>query len=94
MYLGNIVETGPARSVTRLPRHPYTQALISAVPTLDPGTRRAGSSWVAMSPPPFIRPRMPVPSPLSHRRIPRCRFEPPIPREILPQHWVSCHLAK
>ncbi len=94
MYLGHIVETGPARSVTRLPRHPYTQALISAVPTLDPVTRRrriilAGDMPSPVHPPtgcPF-HPRCPVAES-------RCRYEPPLAREILPQHWVACHLAK
>ena len=94
MYLGNIVETGPARSVTRLPRHPYTQALISAVPTLDPGTRRRRIILPGDVPSP-VHPPKGCPF---HPRCPmaesRCRFEPPIPREILPDHWVTCHLAK
>ncbi len=94
MYLGNIIEIGSARSVTRLPRHPYTQALISAVPALDPLTRRARIVLGGDIPSP-IHPPKGCPF---HPRCPlaesRCRYEPPVPREILPQHWVSCHLAK
>jgi oligopeptide/dipeptide ABC transporter ATP-binding protein len=94
MYLGNIIETGPARSVTRLPRHPYTQALISAVPTLDPVTRRRRIVLGGEVPSP-VHPPSGCPF---HPRCPiaemRCRYEPPLAREILPQHWVACHLAK
>jgi oligopeptide transport system ATP-binding protein len=39
MYLGRIIETGPTRTVFSAPRHPYTHALLSAVPTPDPATR-------------------------------------------------------
>jgi oligopeptide/dipeptide ABC transporter ATP-binding protein len=94
MYLGNIIETGPARSVTRLPRHPYTQALISAVPTPDPLTRRPRLVLGGEVPSP-IHPPKGCPF---HPRCPiaetRCRYDPPVPREILPEHWVACHLAK
>ncbi len=94
MYLGNIVETGPTRSVTRLPRHPYTQALISAVPTLDPATRRKRIVLAGDVPSPVHPPRGCPFHPRCPMAEPRCRFEPPIPREILPDHWVTCHLAK
>jgi oligopeptide/dipeptide ABC transporter ATP-binding protein len=40
MYLGRVMETGPVAQVFNAPRHPYTQALLSAVPKLDPGQRR------------------------------------------------------
>jgi oligopeptide/dipeptide ABC transporter ATP-binding protein len=77
MYLGRFVETGPASIVLGAPRHPYTQALLSAVPVPDP-TRRAGEPAIGGD----------VPSPLSppagchfHTRCPhadeRCRTESP-----------------
>ena len=77
MYLGKLVETGPAAEVFRRPRHPYTQALLAAVPVPDP--RRRGAETVLAGD---------VPSPLSppsgctfHTRCPhadaRCKAEAP-----------------
>jgi oligopeptide/dipeptide ABC transporter ATP-binding protein len=94
MYLGKIVETGPAKSVVQTPKHPYTQALISAVPQIDLQTRRPriilpGEIPSPINPPPGcpFHPRCPIAEP-------RCRTEPPILREIAPAHWASCHFAK
>jgi oligopeptide/dipeptide ABC transporter ATP-binding protein len=94
MYLGRIVETGPARTIVTAPRHPYTQALLAAVPRTDraPGERRqrlAGDPPSSLSPPagcPF------------HTRCPHalevCRETAPQPRRAADGHHVSCHLVE
>jgi len=94
MYLGKVVEWAEAREVIRTPKHPYTQALISAVPVVDPDAKR----------PRIILPGD-VPSPLNppsgcpfHPRCPvaeaRCRVEPPPLRAVAPGHLAACHRAK
>ncbi len=93
MYLGRIVESGDARTVCRSPKHPYTQALISAVPVLDPDSKGqriilGGDVPSPIHPPggcPF-HPRCPVAEP-------RCKTEVPHLREITPGHQAACHLA-
>jgi oligopeptide/dipeptide ABC transporter ATP-binding protein len=93
MYLGRAVELAAAKVVCRSARHPYTQALLSAVPVLDPATRRqrillSGEMPSPIYPPsgcPF-HPRCPVAQS-------QCRQETPRLREVAPGHWVSCHLA-
>ncbi len=94
MYLGRIVELGPSRRVIDSPRHPYTQALISAIPVLDPESKRkrivlAGEPPSPIHPPsgcPF-HPRCPI------AQKPRCETEVPSLREIIPGHWAACHFA-
>jgi oligopeptide transport system ATP-binding protein len=93
MYLGKVVELGPAAAVVRTPRHPYTQALISAVPQIDEHSQRpriilSGELPSPIDPPsgcPF-HPRCPVAEA-------RCKVEAPRLREIVPAHWAACHLA-
>jgi oligopeptide/dipeptide ABC transporter ATP-binding protein len=93
MYFGKIVEMGDAKSVCRAPKHPYTQALISAVPVIDPASKLAriilpGDVPSPMHPPsgcPF-HPRCPIAQA-------RCKTEAPALRELAPGHWVACHLA-
>jgi oligopeptide transport system ATP-binding protein len=94
MYLGRVVELGDARAVVRAPRHPYTQALISAVPVVDPASKRQrivlpGDVPSPIDPPggcPF-HPRCPIAED-------RCRSDRPVLREVAPGHWAACHLAK
>jgi oligopeptide/dipeptide ABC transporter ATP-binding protein len=94
MYLGRIVEAGESRTVCRDPKHPYTQALLSAVPAVDPDTKRqrivlGGEAPSPIHPPgacPF-HPRCPVAEA-------RCRSEVPTLREIEPRRWAACHLAR
>jgi peptide/nickel transport system ATP-binding protein/oligopeptide transport system ATP-binding protein len=94
MYLGRIVEQAPRRALFANPQHPYTEALLSAVPVPDPdpATRRER----------IILPGD-VPSPIKppsgcrfHTRCPyvldRCRTESPVLREAAPGHRVACHL--
>jgi oligopeptide transport system ATP-binding protein len=93
MYLGKVVEMAEAKALLRAPKHPYTQALISAVPEVDPDTKRKrillpGDVPSPINPPggcPF-HPRCPVAEA-------RCKTEIPARREISPGHWAACHLA-
>ncbi len=95
MYLGKVVELGEAREVISAPKHPYTQALISAVPEVDPDSKRKrivlpGDVPSPIDPPkgcPF-HPRCPI------AQLPRCQAEVPELREVAPGHWASCHFAK
>jgi oligopeptide transport system ATP-binding protein len=92
MYLGRMVEIASARELYTTPLHPYTEALLSAVPIPDPKLKRAR-----------IRLQGDVPNPLNpppgchfHTRCPIadagiCRTESPTLREARPGHWVACH---
>jgi oligopeptide transport system ATP-binding protein len=94
MYLGKIVELAEASAIIRSPQHPYTQALISAVPVLDPDSRRRriilpGDVPSPIHPPPGcpFHPRCPIAEP-------RCQREVPLLRDLTSGHQVSCHLVK
>jgi oligopeptide/dipeptide ABC transporter ATP-binding protein len=92
MYLGRIVEEGPREAVIRRAAHPYTRALLAAVPRLDaPGPRArtvAGELPSPLAPPPgcAFHPRCPLAGP-------RCRVE--LPRRVAlgeADHLAACHL--
>jgi oligopeptide transport system ATP-binding protein len=95
MYLGKVVELAEAKALIRAPKHPYTQALISAIPEVDPDTKRKriilpGDVPSPIHPPsgcPF-HPRCPV------AEKPRCQNEIPPLREVALNHWAACHLAR
>ncbi len=94
MYLGKIVESGPAAAVVDNPQHPYTRALIAAVPEPDPNNRLRERSVVQGEPPNAIQ----IPTGCAfHPRCPnviagRCANQQPTLIEIEPEHWVSCFL--
>jgi oligopeptide/dipeptide ABC transporter ATP-binding protein len=95
MYLGRIVETGPSDAIYARPLHPYTQALLSAVPVPDPKTHRArivlaGEPPSPVSPPPGcpFHPRCQHPA-----KDETCRTVRPELRELEPRHLAACHKA-
>jgi oligopeptide/dipeptide ABC transporter ATP-binding protein len=94
MYLGKIVETAEAKTIIREPQHPYTQALISAIPEVDPESKRQriilpGDVPSPIDPPPGcpFHPRCPIAEA-------RCKAEVPALRELSAGHRAACHLAK
>ena len=94
MYLGKVVESAGSRELVNFPLHPYTQALMAAVPEPDPNSRRqrillGGEMPSPIHPPPGcpFHPRCPIAEA-------RCRVEIPPLREVRPAHWAACHLAK
>ena len=93
MYLGRIVEIGPKRQVYGAPLHPYTQALLSAVPRPDPDAPRNRIVLEGDVPSPS---RVP-PGCAFHTRCPRveplCRSERPVLRELAPGQRAACHFA-
>lgn len=94
MYLGKVVEGGDARAVCREPRHPYTQALISAVPRIDAETRGARLRLSGDVPSPIHPPSGCPFHPRCPRAEDRCRNERPLLREVVPGHHAACHLAE
>ncbi len=93
MYLGRIVETTDKNSLFDMPLHPYTEALLSAVPVPKAGARRRKRVILSGD----------VPSPINppsgchfHLRCPyamsQCRHEVPALQQVVPGHWAACHL--
>jgi len=99
MYLGKIVELGPAQTVLTEPLHPYTKSLLAVTPEV--GRRHAHEVLTGEPPdpaniPPGCRfhPRCPVlRSGEAGSQEPRCLEEPPALRELVPGHRAACHVA-
>jgi peptide/nickel transport system ATP-binding protein/oligopeptide transport system ATP-binding protein len=93
MYLGRVVEHTDKKTLFDSPMHPYTQALLAAVPLPNPKTKRRERIILTGDVPSPIRP---PPGCHFHTRCPlamdRCRSEVPKLREVVAGHWVSCHL--
>jgi len=92
MYLGRIVEYTDKASLFRRPLHPYTEALLSAVPIPDPKIKRQKRVLQGDVPSPV----RPPPGCTFHTRcpyvMPRCKVDVPELRQLEPGTWVSCHL--
>jgi peptide/nickel transport system ATP-binding protein len=92
MYLGKIVELGPKRQIFAAPKHPYTEALLSAVPVPEPGAARKRIILKGDIPSPINLPK----GCRFHTRCPfafdRCRTEEPALRPLEAGHLAACHL--
>ena len=95
MYLGRIVETADSGAIFEEPLHPYTQALISAVPLPDPKKERKRIPIVLEGevPSPGNMPAGCVFHPRCPQAVDRCRAEVPKFREFTPGRFVACHLV-
>jgi oligopeptide transport system ATP-binding protein len=93
MYLGRVVEEGPKRALFAAPLHPYTRALLAAVPVPNPRAAARPAPLAGEIPSPLdppsgchFRTRCPL-------AVPRCAAEAPPLREAAPGHRVACHLV-
>jgi oligopeptide transport system ATP-binding protein len=96
MYLGRIVELGPAAQVVERPRHPYTQALVSAIPYPDPGREQTRGRIILAGEPPS--PLHPPAGCAFHPRCPhaveRCRETVPMLETLAPGQEAACLRAR
>jgi oligopeptide transport system ATP-binding protein len=94
MYLGALVETAQANELYRKPLHPYTEALLSAIPIPDPEIEKTRERIILQGD---------VPSPINSpsgckfftrcpKAMPECQLTPPQWKEVEPNHFVACHL--
>jgi len=94
MYLGRIVEEGPAAAVMESPGHPYTQALLAAVPKMSPGQGRWQAPLGGELPSPVDRPSGCHFHPRCPHAMPVCRSTYPAIARVGPAHRVRCHLVE
>ena len=95
MYLGKVVETCPAVELYEHPVHPYTQALISAIPIADPRIERERERIILTGqvPSPSNKPKGCAFAGRCRFATDRCREEEPCLKEASPGHMVACHLV-
>lgn len=93
MYLGNIMELASSNVIYKTAQHPYTQALISAIPEANPDKKRTKVQYAGEIPSPI---NLPLGCPFYSncpKRIDRCKTEKPVLREIAPEHLCACHVV-
>jgi peptide/nickel transport system ATP-binding protein len=94
MYVGKIVEMAPTEEIFSAPRHPYTSALLSAVPVADPRVRSSMTPLKGEVPSPANPPSGCYFHPRCPHVVDQCCTNPPSLEEISPKHYVSCHRSR
>lgn len=94
MYVGKIVETATTQELFNTPQHPYTAALLAAVPVPDPRVRTGNVELKGEVPSPANPPSGCYFHPRCEYAVDICRAQAPVFREIVPSHFVSCHRAE
>jgi oligopeptide transport system ATP-binding protein len=92
MYLGRVVEIAPARDLYTRPKHPYTEALLSAVPIPDPKAKKQRIVLTGDVPNPVNRPSGCHFHPRCPKATERCKVEEPVLKAVGTQHQAACHL--
>lgn len=92
MYLGRIVEIAPSRQLYTQPKHPYTEALLSAVPIPDPSAKKKRIVLTGDVPNPVNRPSGCHFHPRCPKATERCRIEEPVLKSVGDKHLAACHL--
>ena len=92
MYLGRIVEIASSRALYTDPKHPYTEALLSAVPIPDPSVKRKRIVLTGDVPNPINPPKGCHFHPRCPKAMDRCRNEAPVLKDIGDGHMAACHL--
>jgi oligopeptide/dipeptide ABC transporter ATP-binding protein len=93
MYVGKIVEMGTTEEIMAHPLHPYTEALLSAVPSADPDIRSNRIQLQGEVPSPANPPSGCIFHPRCRYAEAVCSQEEPISQEVTPGHFVRCHFA-
>jgi peptide/nickel transport system ATP-binding protein len=93
MYVGKLVEMTSTEELYHHPRHPYTAALMAAVPVADPRVKSGNVELRGEVPSPANPPSGCYFHPRCEYAVDQCRAEAPVFREITPNHFVACHRA-
>jgi peptide/nickel transport system ATP-binding protein len=92
MYLGKLVEIASKKELYANPLHPYTQALLSAIPIINPEKQKERIILKGDVPSPINPPSGCRFSSRCFKELDFCKAKPPELQEVSPDHWVSCHL--
>ena len=92
MYLGKLVEIAPKKELYANPLHPYTQALLSAIPIINPEKKKERIILKGDVPSPINPPAGCRFCSRCFKELEQCKLKAPGLKEVSPQHWVACHL--